>query len=304
MLPMRISQSAFNLIVREEVSSEAYYKRHYTHPEWPGEKSGVTIAIGYDLGYATVAKVKADWSTLVDADMLAAMIECVGIKGTPAKSLAKRMHNRITIPWEAALVVFTTRDVPQWTALVIKTIPGADKLGPTCLGVIVSIAYNRGASFNLTSDRYREMHAIQAHVASGHLERIPAEIRSMKRLWPNSQGLRDRREREAKLFEQGLTTLETASPVVPPAPALPDPMVIESSRPDQPARTKPPATSTTQNATTGAIVVGGAVATQQAHAHGMISTDLGIFLAFVAALAGFTAWWLWYRNRNPSEAHG
>ena len=43
MLPMRISQSAFNLIVREEVSSEAYYKRHYTHPEWPGEKSGVTI---------------------------------------------------------------------------------------------------------------------------------------------------------------------------------------------------------------------------------------------------------------------
>jgi hypothetical protein len=68
-----------------------------------------------------------------------------------------------------------------------------------------------------------------------------------------------------------------------------------------PARTKPPATSTTQNTTTGAVVIGGTVAAQQAHAHGLISTQSMIFLAFLAVLGGITAWWVWYRNRNPKK---
>ncbi|WP_065755186.1 hypothetical protein [Bradyrhizobium paxllaeri] len=296
---LRISQSSINLIVAEEVSSEAYYKRHYTHTEWPGEKSGVTIGIGYDLGYATAAKVKADWGALVDSDMLAAMIECVGVRGTAAKSLSARMHNRITIPWEAAMQVFTNRDIPQWTAQVLKIIPAADKLSPTCLGIIVSIAYNRGASFNLTSDRYREMHAIKLHIGAGKLDLVDDDIRAMKRLWPNSKGLRGRRDREAALWNKGLTTLEVASPIVPPAPAKPDTTVIESSREDELARTKPPSTTVTQNTTTSAIAIGGAIAAQQAQSHGLISIGLAIFLVFLALLAGVTAWWLWYRNRNP-----
>src|SRR5438067_11642326 len=30
--------------------------------EWPGGESGVTIGIGYDLGFATSEQFKADWS--------------------------------------------------------------------------------------------------------------------------------------------------------------------------------------------------------------------------------------------------
>ena len=38
--------------------------------EWPGGESGVTIGIGYDLGQASRSKISADWSSLVDPDMI------------------------------------------------------------------------------------------------------------------------------------------------------------------------------------------------------------------------------------------
>ena len=46
----RSSQAAIDLIVREEVGSQARYKHKYQHPEWPGGASGVTIGVGYDCG--------------------------------------------------------------------------------------------------------------------------------------------------------------------------------------------------------------------------------------------------------------
>jgi hypothetical protein len=67
-----------------------------------------------------------------------------------------------------------------------------------------------------------------------------------------------------------------------------------------PARTKPSATTTAQHGTTGAIVVAGGAAVQQAHAHGLIGADGMIFCAFLVGLAAVTVWVLWYRSRNPS----
>jgi hypothetical protein len=49
------------------------------------------------------------------------------------------------------------------------------------------------------------MRIIRDHMASGQFDRIPDEFRSMKRLWPNMVGLRNRRDHEADLFEKGLT---------------------------------------------------------------------------------------------------
>jgi hypothetical protein len=48
------------------------------------------------------------------------------------------------------------------------------------------------------------MRAIKAHMSVRRFQSIPGEIRAMKRLWPNTLGLRIRREREAELFEDGL----------------------------------------------------------------------------------------------------
>lgn len=293
---MNISQSAIDLIVREEVSSKAYYERHYTHPEWPGGASGVTVGIGFDLGYASVAKINADWIGKVDNDTLAAMVECAGVKGEAAKALSARMHNRITVSWDAAMAVFMGRDVPNWIAATVRSLPNCDLLSATCLGVIVSLNYNRGTGgYTASGDRYTEMHGIKQAMVAKRFDAIPALLDSMARLWPGS-GVSGRRHREADLFRAGLKEPVGKGGVTAP----PDGDVIASSRPDAPARTKPAATSKTQNSTTGAVVIGGTIAAQQAHAHGLITTEAALFLGFLAVLAGVTAWVLWYRNRNPA----
>lgn len=293
---MKISQSASDLIVREEVSSKAYYERHYTHPEWPGGASGVTIGIGYDLGYASATKVMSDWAGKVDARSLNAMIACVGVKGADAKALCARVRSEITVTWDAAMAVFRGRDIPQWIAATVRALPNCDQLSETCLGVIVSLNYNRGtAGYTLGGDRYAEMRGIKQAMIAKRFDTIPALLDSMARLWPGS-GVAGRRRREADLFRAGL---KEPKPAPSGKPADPDPDVIASSKPDQGARTKPPATSNTQNGSTGAIVVGGTIGAGYAHAHGLISTDVALFVGFLAVLAGITAWWMWYKNRNP-----
>lgn len=199
-----ISQRAIDLIVASEVSSQATYESKYRHPEWPGGASGVTIAIGYDLGYADHAKLHADWDGKLPDTMIAVMERCLGISGQAAHDLLLLVRSQIDVPWDAAMSVFMERDVPQWTAKVIRSIPEAANLPPDCLGAIVSLAYNRGASFDNAGDRYREMRSIKAHITSGNLSAVPNDFREMKRLWPGVRGLLDRRDAEAALFEQGI----------------------------------------------------------------------------------------------------
>lgn len=59
----------------------------------------------------------------------------------------------------------------------------------------------------LGSNSRKEMRDIRDAVAAGRFGDVPAALRSMKRLWPQGNGLRDRREREAKLFEEGLAEM-------------------------------------------------------------------------------------------------
>lgn len=200
-----ISLAAVEEIIREEDSSEEIYKQHYQYPTWPGGDSGVTIALGYDLGYVSPEKIHADWSDKVGASMLASMIAVSGIKGTAAHDAAERIEHRVTIIWEKALAVFLEVDMPGWIATVRKVLMNTDKLSPDSLGALVSLAYNRGASFSLPGDRYREMRQIKALMVSSHFADIPAQFRSMVRLWPHTSGLRGRRYREAYLFEKGLS---------------------------------------------------------------------------------------------------
>lgn len=292
---MKISQSAFDLIVAEEVTSKAYYEKHYTRPEWPGGLSGITIGIGYDLGYATPSKITADWSKHVDPAMLDVMCSCAGVTASAARDLLSRVRGAIDIPWAAAIDVFASRDIPSWTAAVIKHIPKAADLTPTCLGVLVSLAYNRGVSFDNSGDRFAEMRAIKQHVQGGFLPNVADDLRGMERLWPGVRGLLNRREHEATLWTRGLNTIEPSAAGVPDMPTERDTI----PRTNSPARTKPPVASKTQNGTTGAVVIGGTIAAQQAHAHGLLTTQNALFLAFLAVLGGITAWVLWYRARNP-----
>lgn len=199
-----ISRRSFDLIVNEEVSGEAAYNKRYRHPEWPGEQSGVTIGIGYDVGQASRQQFIADWQGKIPAPMVNALAKTCGITGAAAKQPTVSLRSVVDIPWDVALDVFSNHDVPRYLAMMRRALPGVERLSPDCQGVLLSITFNRGASFGLAGPRYAEMRDIKACVKSGDLARIPGLIRSMKRLWPATSGLRGRRDREAALFEQGL----------------------------------------------------------------------------------------------------
>lgn len=201
---LRSSQAAIDLIVAEEVSSQAVYEARYQHPDWPGGASGITIGIGYDCGYSRPDQIAADWGDKLPAAAVHALEAVAGISGPPARSHAYELRGLVTVPWDAAMAVFAGRDMPKWEAIVAHALPNTDKLSPDSFGALVSLAYNRGASFNTPGDRYSEMRGIRYLMAAQQFDRIPDEIREMKRLWPTVVGLRMRRDHEADLFENGL----------------------------------------------------------------------------------------------------
>lgn len=224
-----ISRRAFNLIVECEVTSRAVYERDYQRPTWPGGSSGITVGIGYDLGYVGVEHLHQDWDGRLADTMIRVMTRCLGLTGDVAKNTLPGVRNAISVPWDAALAVFSEKNMPEWTNRVCTTLPGAEKLPPDCLGALVSLAYNRGDAFDADGDRYREMRNIRHWIAIGDLARIPDEFRSMKRLWPTVRGLRDRRDREAQLFADGLAS-KVNQPVMPPD----APKAIPPTPPDVP----------------------------------------------------------------------
>ncbi|MPW16583.1 hypothetical protein GCT13_06445 [Paraburkholderia sp. CNPSo 3157] len=204
-----ISDRAVELIVTFEVTSEAVYNRLYVHPVWPQGQSGCTIGVGYDLGYVDAQRMTADWNAaqLAAAD-IALLARVCGLKGTAAQQALANVRS-VNVPFAAANTVFRQVTLQRTIAQTIAALPKADQLKPDCLGALVSLVYNRGASFAAAGDRYTEMRAIAADVANGNLADIPAQFRAMKRLWqnqPNMQGLVRRRELEALLFEQGLSS--------------------------------------------------------------------------------------------------
>lgn len=202
---MKSSKAALDLIIAEEVSSEAVYRRKYRKPEWPGEQSGATVGIGYDLGQTSKAVIIEDWNGRVPQAMLDAMVSASGATGARGKATTARIKSKVDIPWETALEVFNECTVPRWEAIVAKALPNTNKLTPDCFGALLSLTYNRGPSFSKSGDRYKEMRAIKSAMAAEDFDGIPNQIRAMKRIWPNSSGLRKRRDTEAKLFERGLS---------------------------------------------------------------------------------------------------
>lgn len=210
-MSIRSSEASITMIVYFEVSSESYYTAKLQKPTWPGGMSGVTIGIGYDLGYATIATIQADWGDKLSTHMMEELKHVAGLKGSPASAAAHAMRD-VIVPLKAAMAVFKEHDMPKWEGIVSRALPNTDLLSPDCFGALVSLAYNRGASFSNSGDRYREMRNIHDHMQSKNLDAIPDEIRSMSRLWPTVRGLQLRRAAEANLFEKGLSDLE-ATPV-------------------------------------------------------------------------------------------
>lgn len=201
---MRSSPEALALIVSEEVSDAAYYTRHYQGFDWPAGASGPTIGIGYDCGYVTPAEARADWDGILPPAAIEIVVRACGIKGEAAHGFVGKYRNAVSVPYALALAEFQGREMSKWEARVAADLPNTEILSGDCFGAIVSLAYNRGASFDLPGPRFAEMRAIKAHMAAKEPAKIPAEILQMRRLWPSGGDLWKRRGHEAALFLRGM----------------------------------------------------------------------------------------------------
>jgi GH24 family phage-related lysozyme (muramidase) len=195
---MNLSEKGIQSIIRWETGGESYYD---PNPEWPGEQSGVTIGIGWDLGHTPAAETTRAWKDHLDAATLATLVSVSGHKGTEAQSRLPYVRH-ISIPWKAAMAVFKETTVPSWYLKTLRIYPHTQDLPGDCAAALVSLCFNRGTS--LSGERRKEMVEIQLLLGGKKYADIPAQFRAMTRLWPNSKGLRRRREEEADLFEQGL----------------------------------------------------------------------------------------------------
>lgn len=201
-----ISQESFDLIVGFEVSGRAAYEKNYRNPERPGGQSGITVGIGYDCGYSSVEVIHTDWDGKIDAPMVTMLASVAGLKGEAAQNQLHRVRPLVNVPWDVALDVFSNVSIPKYLMSTKAALPHFDELPPSCKGVLLSLVYNRGASFSAIGARYQEMRNIKALMGARNFDSIPNEFRKMKRLWttPSVRGVAIRREQEARMFESDL----------------------------------------------------------------------------------------------------
>ncbi len=188
---------AVTFIVEEEIGGRSFYDRHAAFPHFPGEKSGVTIGIGYDLRFHEAADLERDWGGELTPDAIAKLKPHLGKKGSKA---AVDNLKSIQIPFVSAWRVFVADSLPKYVDKTRKAFPGFDGLPPLAGGMLVSLVYNRGAG--MSGDTRREMLAIREHIAAGRFKDVPAEFESMTRLWPGNNGLINRRRKEAALWRK------------------------------------------------------------------------------------------------------
>ena len=199
-----ISKKATDLIIQHEVGGRAYYDKKLQAPIWAGGESGVTIGMGYDLGYNTEKQFMLDWSGVLNLNFIHALRPTIGIKGTQAKAMLKGEILNVRIPYNTAYEVFVKSSLPRYYAMTKKIYPNMDLLNDDTQGALVSVVYNRGNK--LEGDSRAEMRAIVDLIAKQDYEGIAEQIEKSKRLWEGKglDGLVTRRESEADLVRDSM----------------------------------------------------------------------------------------------------
>lgn len=191
-----------SFIAREEAGGRDFYESQTAFPHWPGEFSGITIGVGYDLRF-TADTFEQDWADKMGAREMSALRHHLGVPGSAA---AAADLSWIRVPWWTAWQVFVGHTLPLQIETTANTYDTLDGLPGLCRSVLVSLVFNRGPSVSDApgSDRRVEMRRIRDLLAAGRTAEVADQILAMRRLWPNSRGLRERREREAALWREGL----------------------------------------------------------------------------------------------------
>jgi Putative peptidoglycan binding domain len=197
-----LSYKAIELILEFEIGGgQQYYEKFLKRPTWPEGQSGITIGIGYDLGYNSVEVFNKDWHKLGDVDRQR-LSDCCGLKKNAAKQRLASVRD-IIISWELAWKVFNVVTVPKFYNFTKKAFPGFEELPADVQGGLVSLVFNRGTS--MEGNRRREMRAIRDLVPKKDVKGIAEQIREMKRIWEGTsiaRGMNRRRDAEAALIEE------------------------------------------------------------------------------------------------------
>ena len=92
--------SGYDFLIRYEISSKANYEQKLTYPTVPEAYSGITIGIGYDLGYVSASELAADWKNLEKKD-LELLKTVVGLKKDQARAALPKVKH-IKVPYSIA----------------------------------------------------------------------------------------------------------------------------------------------------------------------------------------------------------
>lgn len=209
-MKLAVSQNATKLIAEAEGFD--------TPGRWPGGRSGITIGVGYDLGYYPERKFRADWEGILSARDINDLAKAIGVTGANAHSLSHN-YGGVQVPRDGALKVFRMITLPDFAERAGNTFPGAENLPEDAQGALVSLVFNRGT--DLQGPRRVEMLNIHRALINSKadpgeseqtrvnnlLRYVAKQFRAMKRLWENQglDGLLTRRENEAKLIESCIT---------------------------------------------------------------------------------------------------
>ncbi len=204
-LSPELTGAGLSFIGREEVSSPADYRKRYRHPCWPSSNSGITIGIGYDLRFVNVAKLQADWGSVLTVQTLARFAPVLGSRGS--EDLLGKVAD-VEIPLPAAVSVFVSHMMPEHIRNTRIAYPGLDALPAARRTALISLVFNRGN--DLEGDRRREMKEIRTLLATGKLDAVAGQFEAMVRLWNpvTEAGIIERRKREAILWREGFQALQ------------------------------------------------------------------------------------------------
>jgi hypothetical protein len=199
---MRISPESRELILYYETGGQGYYQAKLQRPTVPPGASGITIGIGYDLGYNTPSQIRADWGGVLPAPQVDRLAGVAGRTGANARAALSRVRD-IVIPWEAAVKVYEGKTVPRFAALTVKAYPGILTTPPDIQGVMLSTSFNRGTAFS-PYERRKELVWTRDDIRAARLAKLPDYQLSMRRLWPTIRGLQKRYAAHAGLMQKAL----------------------------------------------------------------------------------------------------
>jgi hypothetical protein len=209
----KLDTNGVAFIALEETGGLDYYNTYTRWPHFPGEASGVTIGVGYDLRFNSEEDFRASWGKYLSDMALAELAKDIGKRGTKTRVKELRQIG-VEVPFKYAWSVFIEKTLPRFYHDSKAIYPSLEHLPGLCRSVLVSIVFNRGN--DLSGDRRKEMRAIQTILTKADeagpdkaqikmvLAEVEDQIVAMKRLWNPNSGVFKRRQAEANLWRRGL----------------------------------------------------------------------------------------------------